>query len=301
MIKLFNNSRQQFGTFVAVSSTLILAFAWPLFQLAEFAVSSTLFSYIILIPVVSLYIVWTKGGPPVPSSRPNRNFSYILSIAGLAVLAAFWAMVLTGAKLKTEDSLALTTLSFVLFFWGICVWFIGGQNLRLAAFPMGLLILLVPFPIFIRTWMEAALQHCSASAALLLFRLTGTPVFYNDLTFQLSDITLEVAPECSGIHSTVALFITSLIAGHFFLRSNWKRAALTLVVLPLAILRNGFRVFTIGELCVHIGPEMIDSKIHHKGGPIFFILSLVPFLIFLIFLVKSEPPASVLNSVSNEA
>ena len=33
---------------------------------------------------------------------------------------------------------------------------------------------------------------------------------------------------------------------------------------------------------------MIDSPIHHHGGPIFFALSLIPFFLFLIWLRKSE-------------
>ena len=65
------------------------------------------------------------------------------------------------------------------------------------------------------------------------------------------------------------LFITSLVAGYFFLRSPGKRTALTLAVVPLALLRNGFRIFTIGQLCIHIGPEMINSPIHRRGGPCF--------------------------------
>src|SRR5262249_56535760 len=33
------------------------------------------------------------------------------------------------------------------------------------------------------------------------------------LVFDLPGFSLEVAPECSGIHSTLVLFITSLLAG----------------------------------------------------------------------------------------
>ena len=47
-------------------------------------------------------------------------------------------------------------------------------------------------------------------------------------------------------------------------------------------------MFTIGELCVHVGPQMINSPIHHKGGPIFFALSLIPFFLLLVALQKSE-------------
>jgi exosortase len=127
-------------------------------------------------------------------------------------------------------------------------------------------------------------------AAHWMFELAGMPVYYRGLTFQLPNITLMVAPECSGIQSTVALFITSLLAGHIFLRTKWRRSVLTVAVLPLAVLRNGFRIFTIGELCVHMGPQMIHSYIHRKGGPIFFALSLIPFLLLLFFLIKSERP-----------
>jgi hypothetical protein len=33
---------------------------------------------------------------------------------------------------------------------------------------------------------------------------------------------------------------------------------------------------------------MIDSPIHHQGGPLFFALSLIPFFLLLLFLRKSE-------------
>jgi exosortase/archaeosortase family protein len=86
----------------------------------------------------------------------------------------------------------------------------------------------------------------------------------------------------------MVLVITAVLAGYLFLRSGWKRALLVVFVVPLAIVRNGFRIFVIGELCVHVSHEMINSPIHHKGGPIFFALSLIPFFALLIWLRKSE-------------
>jgi exosortase/archaeosortase family protein len=72
-------------------------------------------------------------------------------------------------------------------------------------------------------------------------------------------------------------------------------------VIPLALIRNGFRIFTIGQLCVSVGPHMIDSPIHHRGGPIFFALSLIPFFALTYFLLRtdrsrSRPAAALDNS-----
>ena len=109
--------------------------------------------------------------------------------------------------------------------------------------------------------------------------------------FELPGIVLQVAQECSGIRSSWVLFITSLLASHLFLESPWRRFVLVAFVIPLGILRNGFRVFVIGMLCVHVGPHMIDSVIHHQGGPLFFALSLVPLFLLLWWLRRGEQRA----------
>ncbi|MES2692289.1 MAG: archaeosortase/exosortase family protein, partial [Verrucomicrobiota bacterium] len=93
---------------------------------------------------------------------------------------------------------------------------------------------------------------------------------------------------CSGIRSTLVLLIVSVLTGYFFLRSPGKRTLLVAVTIPLALARNGFRIWVIGEMCVRLGPEMIDSFIHRRGGPIFFALSLIPLFIFLILLQRKE-------------
>jgi exosortase C (VPDSG-CTERM-specific) len=268
-------------------AALVIGFALPLFQLARFALSSDLYSYIILVPLISGYLIWLKKDSLRSIVRPGRPL-LVPTILGIVALGAFWTITLSGKRLGMEDALSLETLSFVLLFWGICGWSLGKQAVHAVLFPLGFMIFLVPFPTFFKDWLEGQLQYLSADAALGLFRLSGMPVYYDNLTFHLSDISLQVAPECSGIHSSLALFITSLVAGYLFLRSNLCRTLLALSVLPFAILRNGFRIFTLGELCVHIGPEMIDSNIHHRGGPLFFAIALVPFLYVLYLLVKSE-------------
>jgi hypothetical protein len=47
---------------------------------------------------------------------------------------------------------------------------------------------------------------------------------------------------------------------------------------------------TIGWLCTEYGPEMIHSPIHHRGGPVFFAISLIPlFLLLFVFRRMNRP------------
>ena len=87
------------------------------------------------------------------------------------------------------------------------------------------------------------------------------------VVFELPGIVLQVAQECSGIRSSWVLFITGLVASHLFLRTRWRRIVLVAFVIPLGILRNGFRILVIGLLSVHVGPHMVDSIIHRQGAP----------------------------------
>jgi exosortase/archaeosortase family protein len=82
------------------------------------------------------------------------------------------------------------------------------------------------------------------------------------------------------------LFVVGLVASNMFLKATWARVVLVAFIVPLAIVRNSVRILTVGLLCVHIGPHMINSYIHRRGGPIFFALSLVPLFALLLFLKR---------------
>lgn len=265
------------------TGALVIAFGWPLYQLARFSLESALFSYALLVPFISMYLVWhMRSELPAPSPADPR-----LSVLPFLLGGTFVVLWLTTTS-QPEDTLAFSILAFVFIFGGICALFLGRATLRAIIFPLAFLLLMAPFPTALTEWIETTLQHWSSWAAYAFFATAGTPVFRQETFLQLPGMKLLVAPECSGVHSTLALFITSLLAGHLFLKSPWKRAVLACVVVPVAIFRNGLRIFVVGELCVRVGPHMIDSYIHRQGGPVFFAISLIPFSMVLWFLIKSE-------------
>lgn len=287
--------------FAVALVALIIGFGPTLYALIRFSFQNELFSHIVLVPLVSAYLVWIKREQLAAISSPDRRIAAVLLAAGVLTLG-WYGLATSGADLVLQDRLAYKTLAFVFLFIGVCAAFLGRQTLRSIAFPLGFLVFLAPMPVVWVGAIESFLQHKSASAASGFFTLYGTPFFREVTFFQLPGINLEVAPECSGIRSSLALFITSIVAGYLFLRSPVKRVVLALAVIPLAILRNGFRVFVIGELCVHVSPDMINSYIHRQGGPIFFALSLIPFFLLLWILLrldrsKQRPAADVVRAV----
>jgi exosortase C (VPDSG-CTERM-specific) len=280
------NKWRLMASILAVALLAVL-FLSPLYQLLRLARNDPLYAEIPLIPVLCVYLIWLRRDRIPASFEPAYKCAASFFCAALLIFVGFW-LASRHTILATEDYLAWNISSLLLFFAGICCVFPGGAFMRAFACPVALLAFTVPFPVALRHWIETLLQHGSATFAGLFFELDGAPVFQDGLTFHLPDITIQVAPECSGIHSTLALTIVSIAGSWLCLHSPRTRMALVLAVIPLALLRNGFRIFVIGHLCMSFGPQMIDSPIHHHGGPLFFALSLLPFFLLLILLRKLE-------------
>jgi len=295
------SAQRQVRRLLMATCLLAICFCVPLLKLVSFAWHSALFSYIILIPFISGYLIW--------SIRQTLNFeivqpcwpgAIIAWAAGAGIMAWSWIARSQGWQPETQDYLSVTTLALLCCFWGLCLAVLGTKLLGQVFFPLAFLIFAVPMP---TSWLENVdlfFQHTSAAAAQGFFVLAQEPMKGEGLLLHLTNITLRVAPECSGIHSTIVLVMTSLLASYLFLQRPWTRAVLVLATIPLAILRNGFRVFVLGMLCVHVDPEMIHSWVHTKGGPIFFALSLIPFFLLLLFLRKRGVAANSLPKTQPE-
>ena len=262
---------------------LVLVFIKALFSLAIHAAGSGLHSYILLVPLISAFLIRTEWKQLPVQYITSTGLAMAPLAAGLAALAAGWSL-----PLSHNDFLTLMSLAFVSFLTVGGFLFLGRKWMAAAAFPVAFLIFMVPLPDAAADWLETALKLASADSANFFFNIAGVPVLRDGVVFQLPGITIEVARECSGINSSMVLFMTGLLASHLFLKSPWRRTLLVAAVIPLGILRNGFRVLVIGWLCVEIGPHMIHSLIHRRGGPLFFALSLVPLFALLWWLRRGE-------------
>ena len=268
----------------AWTALMTVAFAQPLVRLVHLANDDTLHSHIPLIPFVSLYLLATnRTVRPATRSSPGGAIAM-----GIVCAAAIAAALTFGARLTGNVGLSLMIVAYVSAIAAGGFLFMGARWMAAAAFPMAFLLFMVPLPDGIVVWLEDALVAASADVSALMIRASGTPMLREGTVFTLPTIVLQVARECSGIRSTWVLFIVGLLASHTLLSSPWRRFVLVAFVIPLGIVRNGFRILTIALLCVHVGPEMINSFIHHRGGPIFFALSLAPLFWLLVWLQRLD-------------
>lgn len=277
---------QWWALFIALLSVL---FAVPLWELVQHALQHEEHSHIPLIPFVALYLLLTPRKQAAPSAGGSFPAAIVPALIGVgaAVGALAWR-----APLSANDYLTLMTLGYVSMILAGGFLVMGTRWMSAAAFPLGFLVFMIPLPDIALYWLERGSVLASAEASAWLLNATGTPMLRQGTFLALPGIVLEVARECSGIRSSWVLLITSVVASNLFLESRWRRLVLVAFVIPLGIIRNGFRILVIALLCVHIGPHMIDSFIHRRGGPIFFALSLIPLLALLVWLRRPTTPGA---------
>lgn len=284
--KLFLSVGRGTGICFAVLLALTLvAFAEPLTKLIALSWEHEHQSHIVLIPLISASLI---------VSGRSRIFSEIASFSrsGLALLVAGTMFYLFGLKLSASANetsrLSIAIFAAVVVCVGAFVTCYGLHAFRKSRFALLFLFLMIPLPDLLLDHAIAWLQIASTEVSHLIFQLLGVPVYRTDFILSLPGVTIEVAKECSGIRSSIALLITGLLAGHLFLRTAAAKVILLMAALPLLILKNGVRIVTLSLLSIYIDPGFLTGDLHRRGGVLFFLLTLAILLVVVRLLQKWE-------------
>jgi exosortase len=272
-------------SFVGVCLLPLAIARGSLTSLVALAFGDETFSLIPVIPAVSFFLIYANR----KRVFARVSVGWVLGAALLAPgLIFIWLAQLNFWHLGSAKQGSLIFFGVVLFWMGAFALFFGTNAFRTALFPLLFLLFTVPIPEPILSGLIYFLQKESSEATELFFRLAGVPYLRQGFIFELPGVTIRVAEECSGIRSTLALLITSLLASHALLRSKWKRGLVCLVVIPLSILKNGMRIVTLSTLAIYVNPGFLFGNLHHHGGVVFFLLGLVPLILLVRCLEKTE-------------
>ncbi|MGQ9858991.1 MAG: exosortase/archaeosortase family protein [Thermodesulfobacteriota bacterium] len=258
--------------FLGSSAVALLLAREPLLELGKLSTREELYSHIPLIPMVSAYFLWTsrKAIGEVSLWAPKAGLP--LTLLGILLYLGLpgWNM----PPLQPQDKIASMVFSLVVFIQGSFLLCFGPRAYKKAAFPLFFLFFLVPFPSPLEGWIVSVLQRGSTEATHLLFGLTGLPFYREGFTFQLPSLAVEVAPQCGGIRSGVALAIATLVGGKLFLETWWGRLLLLVCSLPVTVFKNGLRIVGLTLGALYIDPRILSSELHRSGGIPFFALAL---------------------------
>lgn len=265
-----------------------IVFYEPLTTLLARSFHDAIYDYITVIPLVSVYFFYLKR----KEIFSNAEYSFRAGI-GIIILGIIFYLIGIGQenRLNQNDYLSIVTLSSVIIWIGGFVLFHGLEALRKAVFPLMFLFFMVPLPTFLMEKVISILQEGSAEATSILFTLAGVPVLREGFIFHLPKISIEVAKQCSGIHSGIALFITSIVAGQLFLVTGWRKRILILSAFPIAIMKNGLRIVTLSLLGNNVDERILSSPLHKQGGIPFFLLGVSVLFTVLWLLRRSEEKA----------
>ena len=281
---LAGNSRKHamFAAFIVISS---LAFYKTLSAVIRYSLaSSDSSSHIVLIPIISFFLLYLERQKLFSITRTS-----IVPGASLTLLSIFFYWLVNRSSFpKGNWQLALETLCVVLVWIAGFLLCYGFAALRAAAFPLLFLLLMVPLPDVILDRAIYALQSGSTEISYLIFQMVGTPVSRHGFLLSVPGVTIEVAKECSSIRSSIALFITCLLAAHLYLRTVWKKFVFVVLGLLVSVVKNGIRISTLTLLSVYVDPGFLYGRLHRQGGFVFFLIALLLLLPVFLWMEKSD-------------
>lgn len=237
------------------------------------------FSHGFLVPLFSAYLVWEKR-------ETLRATSIAPCWSGIAVIALGLIVLLLGIY---GSELFLSRVSLVILMAGLVLCFAGRQFLKELRFALLVLLLAIPLPSIIFNQITFPMQLMASKLASILLPVFGVPILREGNVIELPMMKLEVAEACSGIRSLMSLFTLAIFYGYFLEKSKWRRVALALASVPIAIAANAVRILGTGLCVQYWDPDKALGFFHEFSGWVIFLVSLT--CLYLVHLTMNLFPA----------
>lgn len=260
----------------------------PIANTIHIAFSSEAHTHILLVLPLSLALIWFE----LRETAPHLGRSWP---GGVLLAAALLCRVMSqSSRLSATNSLSLSMFGLVMWWLGGVLACFGAEVFIALLFPLGFLILTVPFPGGMLTGITEFLRQSSARMTALLFQIAHVPVTRDGVLLSIPGLDLEIAQDCSSIRSSMALLLITLVLAHLFLHSWWRKILLVMAVIPLSVVKNAIRIFTIAELGTRVDPSFLDGRLHRNGGVLFLCLAVL-LLVSILWLLRRGDSRTLQN------
>jgi exosortase len=267
------------GTIAAVVTAFVLCYWTVITKLLHDWAHDDNYSHGFLIVPLALYFVWERRARLAAASyRPNWF--------GLVVVVASLGMLIAGT-LGAE--LFVSRVSIVFLVAGTVLFAAGFDALRVVAFPIAFLFLMVPPPAIIFNQIAFPLQLLASRFGEATLQALSIPVLREGNLITLANTTLEVAEACSGIRSLISLLTLGIVYGYFVDPRISIRTIIALSAVPIAIVANGLRVAGTGVAAHYYGVEAAEGFFHTFSGWIVFVVAFALMYLAATMIIKIAP------------
>ena len=233
-------------------------------------------SHGLLVPLISVFLIWTKRDQLSKANLDSSNWGVVILIVSLAL----YIVSLAGHVAVIQRAMIVFSLI------GLILFNFGPLVFNISAFPLFYLIFMIPVPVSVYTLVAFPLQLFATNVAYVLIKVVNIPVFKEGNMLYFVQTQLEVAEACSGLRSMMAFVMLSVLFAYFMDRGWWRRGALILSSIPLAIAVNIVRVTGTGVLAHFYGEKVARGFMHEFSGLVVFALGFV--LMFLEFVLLNK-------------
>ena len=252
--------RRHTAAAVIVLAGVLWTYSGVLSSLARQWANDDNYSHGFLIVPLALFCVWERR-QLLSTAEPRPH------IAGL-VLVVFSLLLFATGVFAAE--LFLTRISLVGVVTGAVLFVWGREHLRILAFPLALLPLMVPLPALVFNQIAFPLQLLASRVGEAAVAAAGIPVLREGNVLELPSITLAVAEACSGIRSLISLITLAIVLAYFTERRTGARVLVVLSAVPIAVLANAARVAGTGLASHWFGPRAAEGFFHGFSGWLMF-------------------------------
>jgi exosortase len=247
------------------------------------------YSHGFLVVPVAAYFAWERRTRFLAAAWKPSFLGFV--IVGLSI-GLLVGGILGAEVFTTQISMLGTVVGSVLFLY-------GPGPLRIMAFPILFLLLMIPIPAIVFNQITFPLQLMASRFAENSLSILQIPVLREGNLIHLPNITLEVVEACSGIRSLVSLLTLGIVYSYFMEQRVWARIVLSVSTVPIAILANGLRVAGTGIAARYFGPAAAEGFFHTFSGWLVFVNAVI--MLFLVhqttrlFFIGANPYAGVVD------
>ena len=221
------------------------------------------YAYCMFSPLASLAAVWMRRRNIAAAPRRANGGGVPVVLLGLAL---HWIGVLAQQP-------RISSAGFIVLLWGLPFLLYGYGLARWLIFPCAYLFLAIPLNFIDSMTAPLRLFATAASAAILNgFGLEVQRVGAGLFSGAGNSFAFNVAPECSGLRSLLAMTALMAFYAWYSQKTPAKKWLLFLFSVPVAIVANVCRIILVVVVAAFFGQQTAMGLWHdYSGYPIFLI------------------------------